>query len=1234
MNCPHCQTANPDSAKFCMNCGNALVLKCTNCGTELPPAAKFCMNCGQAIAQAQPAPVTAPTPSTDVSRDTQLQRYMPSELLSKINDVRENHRMEGERRIVTMLFCDVKGSTAMAETLDPEEWTSIMNKVFEYMIAAVYKYEGTVARLMGDAILAFFGAPIAHEDDAQRAALAGLAIVNSIRSYRDKLKQERGLEFDVRVGINTGLVVVGSVGSDLRVEYTAMGDAVNLAARMEQTAKPGTVQISNNTYKLIAPLFETESLGSIEVKGKREPIPTYLVIAPKAQPGSLRGITGLHSPMVGRDAELNQLQQALAGVRSGKGRIASVVGEAGLGKSRLIAELKQSAAPDLDMDDYITEAEADQVKPLRWYEGRCLSYQTAAPYTPFIHMFNAMFNLLDLPKSQSDGEQYRSLKAKLVELVGETGGDIAPFMASLLGYTPDGDDLDRIRFLEPPILRGRVFQSVITLIEKMATERLLVLVFEDLHWSDATSLDLLEQLMPVTDKTMLMLVLLFRPQRQDPTWRLHETANRDFAHRYTPIHLDLLPENESRTLVANLLQIEDLPEKVRLLILQRSEGNPFFVEEVIRSLLDAGLVVQQDGHWRATREIENIALPDTLAGVISARLDRLEPETRRVLQTASVIGREFQVKPLEMVYAESGVEGALLTLQQRELIREKSRYPQLSYFFKHVLTQEASYQSLLLSRRRELHLRTAESLEKLNWEHPSEIGWHFAQAQALDRALPYIVDAADSAAKNYAVAEANILYKQALDILKQVDNLALARRTYEGLARILTLSNDIQGAVSTYKEMLALAETHNDVPMRVSALNKLSIVLVWLGQFQQINEHLTVSEDLARKVNDLAGLAEMYVARCSACLSAADFEAAIRYLQESVQIGRSLTLTELRIFGLGHLANTFTMMTQFDEAWSAAQECRTLAAEVGDKLHVAEVLAFPIPFHYLLQGDLDTANQHIEEGRQIGSQIGDVLAEAWAGWLGGMIAQMRGEYQRALEINLDFLRAARGVGFPIFEAMALGTLGSAYLNISNTFADEITEVHMKALQMLEHPAALGAGAVTWAELGFCVLKLHDLTHAAEMFEKGLTIPTMPMMVLKPRLLVGKGLVALEKGDSAEALNLITEARQFAEERGMKFYDPFIAIAMGFVYTAMEQWDRALDSFDTVERIGSAMKMRPIVMQAREQTARILAHSGKTDAAETKHQAAREMQDEIVSLFTDDKLRTLYLANIAAQTEDA
>ena len=354
MLCLHCQSENRDIARFCRRCGSHLGAQCPHCSQSIPPGSIFCDQCGQPLNPAftaqkpvpnrtelpgldpHPQPTSHP-PASDLQISPAPDSLVPPELASKLAFARDSQAMAGERRIVTMLFCDIQGSTEAAGELDPEDWTTIMNQAFEYMIRPVYRYEGTVARLMGDAILAFFGAPITHEDDPQRAILAGLDIAAEFQPYRERIMVEWGVDVNVRVGINTGLVVVGAVGSDLRMEYTALGDAINLAARMEQTADPGTVRVTADTYRLVAQAFDFEELGQIPLKGKDEPLKAYRVIGRKSQPGRRRGIAGLRAPLVGRDPEMGMIERVFQDLHGGKGQILAIIGEAGLGKSRLVA---------------------------------------------------------------------------------------------------------------------------------------------------------------------------------------------------------------------------------------------------------------------------------------------------------------------------------------------------------------------------------------------------------------------------------------------------------------------------------------------------------------------------------------------------------------------------------------------------------------------------------------------------------------------------------------------------------------------------------------------------------------------------------------------------------------------------------------------------------------------------------------------------------------------------------
>ncbi len=440
------------------------------------------------------------------NQSARLKQLIPSAYADKLDDARLQGVMEGERRIVTILFCDAQGSTAAAAQLDPEEWTEIINGAFERMISPVYKYEGIVARLMGDAILAFFGAPIAHEDDPTRAVLAGLEIVQEMLTYCDQVKKRWGVMINTRVGINTGLVVVGKVGNDLQMEYTAMGDAINLASRMEQTAEPGTVQVGEDTYKLVAPFFELQDLGEMQVKGKNELVHTYRPLKPKALPGSLRGLEeqGLSSPLVGREGELNLLSQKLDALHSGRGALILVVGEAGLGKSRLIAELRRQYSSDGKPD-------------LQWLEGQSISYRQSSGFYLWRQVIRQAVEAMET----NSPSEVRSKIKEHCTCSSLPGGDI-PFMEALLGVESE-QSLAEIKGYEGEALVHRMTEATRGFLSGKAQEMPLVIVLDDLHWADAASLDLLVNLSDLTRLQRLLIIGMLRPD--NGCWQLEEHAS-------------------------------------------------------------------------------------------------------------------------------------------------------------------------------------------------------------------------------------------------------------------------------------------------------------------------------------------------------------------------------------------------------------------------------------------------------------------------------------------------------------------------------------------------------------------------------------------------------------------------------------------------------------------------------------------------------------------------------------
>jgi class 3 adenylate cyclase len=531
-----------------------------------------------------------------------------------------------ERRPITVLFADIAGSTAIAEQMDPEDWTVIVSEAFRHMNRTIEQYDGTIARLMGDGVLAFFGAPVAHEDDPQRAVRCALDMVKAIDAYGAELRAQ-DIELRVRVGVNTGPVVVGLVGTDAAHEYTAMGDTVNVAARMQASAPPGGVLITGSTYRFVRPLVDVVDKGLLDLKGKATAVQAYQVTALR-EGASVRGLA-MTAPMIGRDDQLAKLKALFAIVRARQGRVASVLGEPGIGKSRLLAELR---------------AHVDATDPnARWIEGRCLSYGTTLPYHLVLDLVRSV---VGVSASTSEPELREALERELRRLLGDEWLDAYAYLGHLLSIRLDPDVKARVSALEDETVK-RYVSSLVAVVRALAANGPVVLVIEDLHWADRASVDILLQALPLTGDLPVLAIVTSRIERKAEGWRLIAGARDTFGDALTELRLEPLSGDESRALVGNLLEIESLPPATRELILAKAEGNPFFVEEVIRMLIDRGAIVRKDDRWTANANAAGVDIPDTLQGLLLARIDRLPSESKRALRVASVIGRQFGVNVLE-----------------------------------------------------------------------------------------------------------------------------------------------------------------------------------------------------------------------------------------------------------------------------------------------------------------------------------------------------------------------------------------------------------------------------------------------------------------------------------------------------------------------------------------------------------------------------------------------------------
>ncbi len=766
------------------------------------------MHCGQpAIVHTQ----------ADDARLHRLTAVAPEPLIHK---ARAASHLAGERRVVTVLFVDVVNSTGLAERMDLETWTAVINGAFNRIIPAIYRYEGTVARTQGDAIWAFFGAPIAHEDDPARAVYAALDLLAAARDYAEELRQEHDVSFAIRACLNTGPVVIGSVGEDLRYDFQAMGGAVNMASLLKFATAPMSVLLTENSYHLVAPLFEFSDAGEIVIQGRREPLRAYHVRGPKVEPGPMRGLStaGLKSPVVGREAELDTLIQLGETVQAGLGRAVLVVGEPGLGKTRLVIEWRKASPP----------------ATLQWVEASCASHGRGQPYHLLIMMLRA---LLGVTEAAGKAEPKLALCALIGEQSGETESlsetedlEIFPCLGHLLSLDLEGPARELVQQLDPPAIQAQYLRSIRRVLRTLAARRPLVLVLDDLHWADPSSVEVLSQLLPLVSTTPLLFCLVTRPERDAPGWKLVHVLRDTLGEGLEELTLRPLSEDDSRHLVANLL---DIPENARDLILDRAEGNPLFVEEVVRILIDQGSIIHRDGEWILGEALGTAEIPDKLQGLLLARIDRLpDLDSKRALRVASVIGRQFSFKVLERVL---GMDPTchLGTLEFAGLIRLAQLEPELAYSFRHTLLQEAAYASLLSSDRKRLHRAVGDALEQLypaqiaSFELAPSLGQHYLQAGDAERALYYLSLAGDASLACYANLEAESRYCEALTLAGPGAERAPLD---SGLGQALYGQSRFEDAIESWRNAIALFQDQKTAGLdEVARLYGRSARAAWAG---------------------------------------------------------------------------------------------------------------------------------------------------------------------------------------------------------------------------------------------------------------------------------------------------------------------------------------------------------------------------------------------------------------------
>ena len=712
-----------------------------------------------------------------------------------------------ERKVVTILFVDVSGFTALAEKLDPEEVRSLINACFDCLVPIVQKYDGTIDKFIGDEIMALFGAPQAHENDPERALRSALEMMDRMSSFN----QEHGTELSLHIGVNTGPVVTGAIGSRNRKDYSVMGDAVNLAARLEDASADGEIFVGPSTYRRTSALFEFAALPPLTLKGKSEPLAIHRLTGLKAQPQPVRGIAGMRSELVGRRRELETILDAFTRLKDGTGGIVSIVGEAGVGKSRLVSEALTAVNGNLF-----------------WAEGRGLSHTTGMSYWMGGSLLRSLLRQNDSATAAEIGE---ALSKDLQSALPNRFRDVYPYLATLLHIPLDDETSERVKYLSSEALHGQILNAASNYIRARARQQPLILFWEDLHWCDPSSLLLLESFVGLTKQAGVLLMLAYRPD-EDAIEALEQQVQK--IDGFQRIRLAPLTREQSGSLIDHLLNIENLPDEICDLILDRAEGNPFFIEELLRSLLDSGAVKLENGRVRATAAMDKSLVPETVEGVLTARMDRLSPDQKVSLQSAAVIGRNFEAKVLKKIVPDhvgSHLPQHLGELRRRDFVQPASNHESANgeHMFRHAITQDVAYNALLKARRREIHRGVGEVIEhnfadRLE-EVSSTLAYHFEKADARDKALHYLHIAGDRAKSLFANTEAETFFRKAIAqgiaILEQTRDAAtvqLVAQVHESLGDVLSLAGKNDEARQSYDAALALLP--NDEHVRRACLRR------------------------------------------------------------------------------------------------------------------------------------------------------------------------------------------------------------------------------------------------------------------------------------------------------------------------------------------------------------------------------------------------------------------------------
>ncbi len=947
MKCPRCQAQNREGVRFCEDCGASLAFTCPRCGAEVFPDKKFCGSCG--------APPVAPPAGTFVSPKS----YTPKHLAEKILTSRS--ALEGERKQVTVLFADLKGSMELLTDRDPEEARKILDPVLERMMEAVHRYEGTVNQVMGDGIMALFGAPLAHEDHAVRACYAALAMQTAIGRYTEEVRRTHGVEVQIRVGLNSGEVVVRAIGNDLHMDYTAVGQTTHLAARMEQLAAPGSIRLTGETLRLAEGFVQVTSLGPVPVKGLPDPVDVFELTGAgptrtRMQAAAARGLTRF----VGRQSELEALWQALERARAGHGQVVALVGEPGVGKSRLFWEFTHS----------------HRTQGWLILESSSVSYGKATPYLPVIDLLKAYFQIEALDDQRKIREK---VSGKLVTLDQTLMPTAAVFHALLDVPVED----PQWQALDPPQRRQRTLDAVKRLLLRESQVQPLCLVFEDLHWIDSETQAVLDSLIESLPTARLLLLVNYRPEYQ------HGWGSKMY---YTQLRIDPLPPESAEELLGALLGGGASLEPLTRLLIERTEGNPFFLEESIRTLVETKVLVGERGAYRLVKALPSIQVPATVQAVLAARIDRLPPEEKTLLQTAAVIGKDVPLALLQAIVAltDEALRRDLAHLQAAEFLYEMNLFPELEYTFKHALTHEIAYGSLLQERRRNLHAQILEAIERLYSNRLAEqVDWlahHALRGEVWSQAVAYLRQAGAKAFARSAYQEAVMAFEQALEALKH------------------------------------LPEGRESIQQAIDLRLELRIALAPLAEYGRILICLREAERLAEVQGDQRAMALVAGHLTHIFCAAGEHDRALEYGQRALTIVKALGDVALEIPSNSRVGEVYYLLGDYPRAIAILR--RNLSALTAHRASERFGLPFPAAVHsrtYLIWS--------LVERGEFGEAVARTAAKEFTGGHSRHLARLSeacllaGQPEEALGLARQALHLAGNQKERGHEAWALRLLG-------------------------------------------------------------------------------------------------------------------------------------------------------------------------------------------------------------------